>query len=452
MLWGAGSSWFKVQQDQGTWMLWDAGPSCFSVMPFWGAQLVQGTGTPPVQGTAGLGCTAGSGHRSHLVQGAASLGYRTLLVQAAVGLECRAGSGCRSLPSQGAAGAGCPAMSRHTAGSGHGSLLVQAQPDWDARLDRGTGPSGLGCSCTRAQTPPDSGPVRDVGPFQFGIGAECRSLPVRGAACSGCGSLLVQDRSGMQVLPGSGLERDAGPSRFRVRVLPGSGPERDAGLSRFRVQPVQDAGPSWFRIGDGCGSFPVRDQSRMRVRPGLDAAGSGCRSLPVRDRSGMRVPPDMGPVQDAGPSLPACQGPERAAGPSRCGTGAGRSRCRGTGCGGRAATGAFISRAGGASERWAEPAGRALPRPPLPCPGGLRWGPELQPPSSGSAPRRAALSSRQEPPGFPVPPSPPAPPRFHPSSSPLQPLCPQNLPVLCSLLGVTGGDGCQTPSKKSPGV
>lgn len=77
-----------------------------------------------VQKAAILGCTAGSGHRSLLPEGAATLGYRTPLVQGAVCLGCLAGSGCRSLLSLGAAGAGCPAMSRHTTGLGRASLPV----------------------------------------------------------------------------------------------------------------------------------------------------------------------------------------------------------------------------------------------------------------------------------------------------------------------------------------
>lgn len=168
------------------------------------------------------------------------LGNRTPLVQGAVCLGCLAGSGCRSLLSPGAAGAGCPAMSRHTTGLGHGSLPVRAQLDWDAQLVRGTGPSRLGCSCSRAQIPPGSGSERDASPSQF-------------TTATGCGFLPVQDWNRMRVPPGSGC------SRFGMRVPPCSGPERDADSS-------------WFRTGTGCGFLPVQG-----------AGGSGCRSLPVQD-------------------------------------------------------------------------------------------------------------------------------------------------------------------------
>lgn len=148
----------------------------------------------------------------------------------------------------------------------------------------------------------------------------------------GCRRFQAQDP------PGSGPDRDAGSSQFGMLVPPRSGLEGHADPSRLEVQAVPSAGSSRLRTG-----------------------------------SGVRIPRGAGP--DRG---------------SRC------SRGRGAGCDGRAATAAFISGAGGASERWAEPAARALPRSPRPARGGGSAGARCCSPQ-----RRAALPSGQEPPALP---------------------------------------------------
>lgn len=168
--------------------------------------------------------------------------------------------GARVPPSLSTAGLGC------TAGSGHGSLQAWLQLHQGAdsswfRIREGCGSFPVH-DCNRMRVSPGSGLEQDAGPSWFGV------QPVWDAGSSlfrtraGCGFLVVQDWGRMWVSPSSGLEQDAGLSQFRVQAV------QDADPSLFRTRvgcrflPVEDR--SGMRVPPRSG--PERDEGcGMRV-------------------------------------------------------------------------------------------------------------------------------------------------------------------------------------------
>lgn len=271
LVWGVRLFWFRVQP------VWSAGPLWFGVWSFWGVWLVHGT-DPSYFGHSWTGVHGWFGMQVSPNSGDSWFGVHSWLrVQVP--------------PDLGTAGLG------FTAGSGHRSLLVWAQLDWGAQLvqvqlDRDSQLVwGADSSRFRVQ------PVWDAGPAQFRTGAGCGSLSIQHWS-------RIRDAGpsqfGIQVPSSSQPVRDAGPSQFNVQLFQDVNSSQFRTREGCRFFPVRDAGASQFRAGMGGGMRipPVLGCSLLGVQvpPGsgrsrfgvLVPRGSG------RSRSGVRVPPGSG--------------------------------------------------------------------------------------------------------------------------------------------------------------